>query len=149
MAQGNYDHPSYLTRQSIGLAITVAGSAGTTGGRAFISDMRFRKFIGVAKVAGTATTHAISICVVGTCVTGFATGLIGTALTTSTGTTTIGSILMGTTAAYATQTSTDMNFRLQAGSTIFLKNGTDVVGTADITGEAYLDPSATWTGPNG
>ena len=148
-AQGNYDHPSYITRQAIGLGVTTAGANGTSGGRAFISDMRYRKGAAVVKVAGTSTGNVVNVVVVGTMVTGYINGLLGTALTTSTGTNTMMTITLGSSTAYSVTTSTDCDTKVTAGSVIFLKNGTDATGTADVTLEAYLDPGATWTGPPG
>lgn len=146
-ASGMYDHPSYLTRQSIGLGINTAGAAGTSGGRTFISDMRVRKMSVAVRTAGTSTAHAINLMMIGTMVTGFA-GATGFTLTTATGTQTVGTVTIGTGAAFTTTTSTDMNTRIMAGSVLFLKNGADVVGVDDITLEAYIDPEGSWTGPN-
>lgn len=150
-AQGNYDHPSYLTRQQIGLGITTAGNAGTSGGKAFISDMRVRKAIAVVRTAGTSSGagNAVNILCIGTMVTGYASGLIGTALTTSSGTNTIGSITLGSSTAYSITTSSDFDTKIVAGSVVVAKNGTDATGVADVTLEMYLDPGATWTGPPG
>jgi hypothetical protein len=84
MAQGNYDHPSYLTRQALSVSST-AGAGSITGGSSTVG---------------------------------------------------------------ATSVSTDMNVRLLAGAVLAIKNGTDASGTADLEVESYLDPEATWTGPN-
>lgn len=151
MAQGNYDHPSYLTRQQIGLGVSTAGANGSSGGKFFVSDMRFRKLACTVKVAGTSSGagNSANIMVVGTYMTGFSTGLIGTALTTTTGTNTVATFALGSATALSTFTSTDLDIRLVAGSLMFYKNGTDNTGTFDVTAEAYLDPGATWTGPPG
>ena len=147
MASGSYDHPSYLTRQAISLTST-AGANGTSGYKAFISDMRFRKAALTVRTAGTsagAGNQALLLCI-GTYITGFGTGA-GTALTTTTGTNTIGTLgTFGSSAAGVSSTSADLNFRLVAGSVLALKNGTDATGVADCTLEAYLDPEASWTG---
>lgn len=150
-SQGNYDHPSYLTRQQIALGVTTAGASGTSGGKAFISDMRIRKAIACVRAAGTSSGagNQVSILCIGTYVSGFSTGLIGTGLTTSSGTNTLATIVLGSSAAYSTTTSTDINVRIQAGASLVYKNGTDATGTADVTLETYLDPEATWTGPPG
>lgn len=150
-AQGNYDHPSYLTRQQIGLGVSTAGASGTSGGRAFISDMRIRKAVACVRGVGTSSGagNGVSILCIGTYVTGYATGLIGTALTTTTGTNTLATIALGSSAAFATATSSDMDVKIVAGSVLLYKNGTDATGTADVTVEAYLDSGATWTGPPG
>lgn len=150
-AQGNYDHPSYLTRQQIDLGVTTAGNAGTSQGKAFISDMRIRKAIATVRTAGTSSGagNAVSLLCIGTYVSGYATGLIGTALTTSSGTNTLATIALGSSAAYTTTTSTDMDVKIQAGAVLVLKNGTDATGVAQVTVESYIDPGATWTGPPG
>ncbi len=148
MGQGNYDHPSYLTRQAIDMDVTTAGANGTSASLSFISDMRLRKASATVRVAGTSSgvgNAAIFLCV-GTVITGFATGLIGTALTTNTGTTTIGTLALGSGAAYTVATSSDFDCRITAGSILAIKNGTDATGTCKVMLEAYLDPSATWTG---
>lgn len=146
MGQGNYDHPSYITRQTFGLGVTTAGANGTSGGRSFISDMRVRKASVTVRVAGTSAAggNAALVCYIGTSITGY--NLSPVVLTTVTTTATLGTVALGSSAAYTVTTSTDMNALLKAGGTLFLKNGTDATGTADVTLEAYLDPSATWTG---
>lgn len=150
MAQGSYDHPSYLARQAIGLGVSTAGANGTSGGKAFISDMRVRKMSAVVRVAGTSVGagNSCNLLYIGTVVTGYATGLIGTALTTTTGTNTVGTVALGSTAALTVTTSTDMNTKLVAGGTLVYKNGTDATGTFDATVEMYIDPQGAWTGPN-
>lgn len=150
-ASGSYDHASYLTRQQIGLGITTAGNAGTSSGRAFVSDMRIRKGAACVRVAGTSSGagNSVNVLCIGTMVTGFATGLLGTALTTSSGTNTVMTIALGSGAAYTVTTSTDCDTMIQAGSTLICKNGTDATGTADITLEMYLNPLSNFTGPPG
>jgi hypothetical protein len=150
-SQGNYDHPSYLTRQQLLLGASTAGANGTSGGKAFLSDMRIRKASAMVRVAGTSAAggNACILLCIGTYMSGFSTGLIGTALTTNTGTNTLATIALGSSAAFATATSTDINVRIQAGSVLVFKNGTDATGTYDVTMESYLDPGATWTGPPG
>ena len=148
MAQGNYDHPSYLTRQTIGLGVSTAGANGTSGGRAFISDMRIRNMIAVVRTAGTSSgtgNSAIVLCI-GTSITGY--NLVPQVLTTNTTTATVGTIALGSQAALTTGTSGDRNTVIKAGSVLAMKNGTDATGVYDVTLEAYIDPSGTWTGPN-
>jgi hypothetical protein len=149
MAQGGVDHPSYLTRQAIGVGVSTAGANGTSGGRTFISDMRVRKAAVAVRVAGTSAGagNAANLIYIGTVVTGFNTGA-GFTLTTATGTNTVGTIALGSSLANAVTTSTDMNTRLVAGGLLQLKNGTDATGTYDVTIEAYIDPAGQWTGPN-
>jgi hypothetical protein len=147
MAQGAVDHPSYITRQQIGLGVSTAGANGTSGGKAFISAMRVRKIAAVVRTAGTSAGNAVNLLCIGTCYTGMSTGAIGTALTTNTGTTTIGTLTLGTATALSVATSSDFNTTVAAGSVIAYKNGTDATGVYDVDMECYLDPSATWTGP--
>lgn len=146
MGQGNYDHPSYLTRQTFGLGLSTAGASGTSGGRSFISDMRVRKASVTVRTAGTSAAggNAALICCLGTSITGY--NLQPVVLTTNTTTATLGTIALGSSAALTVTTSTDMNALCRAGSVLFLKNGTDATGVFDVTLETYLDPGATWTG---
>ena len=151
MAQGGIDHPSYLTRQVISLGVSTAGNGGTSGGFSFISDMRIRKASVTVRTAGTSSGagNQMQLLCIGTYLSGFATGLIGTALTTNTGTTTIGTVALGSTAALTVTTSSDFNVKVLAGSILCYKNGTDTTGVYAANLEAYLDPTAQWTGPNG
>lgn len=144
MASGSYDHPSYLTRQMLVMGLNTAGANGTSGGMTFPYNMRVRTMAALVKTAGTSATtgNQVILFAVGTVVTGFA----GTALSTSTGTTTIGSLALNTSTAGVTATSTDMNTMIQAGTPIYLKNGTDATGVFNVNVETYIDPSATWTG---
>jgi hypothetical protein len=146
MASSDYTHPSYLTRQSIGLGASTAGANGTSGGRAFLSDIRIRNIIAVVRTAGTSATsgNSANIMCVGTITTGF--NLVPQVLTTSTGTNTVGTIALGSALAFTTGTSGDRNTVVQAGSVLFIKNGTDATGVADVTMEAYINPGASWTG---
>ena|ERR1700761_97449 len=143
-AQGNYDHPSYLTRQCTDLDVSTAGSAGVSSGASFVSNMRIRKAVDVVRVAG-GTGSARSLIYVGTSITGYN----GTALTTTTTTATLGTITMGTAAANTVTTYADMNTQLVAGGYIAIQNGADGSATGKTMLELYLDPSATWTGPPG
>src|ERR1700744_2268763 len=95
-AQGNYDYPSYLTRQCTDLDVSTAGSAGVSSAASFISNMRIRKATDVVRVAGTATGNLRRLIYVGTSITGYNSGYSGTALTTTTTTATLGTITMGT-----------------------------------------------------
>lgn len=147
MAQGNYDHPSYLVRQQINLGATTAGANGTSGGFAFVSDMRLRKAALTVRTAGTSATtgNGVIFLCVGTAISGFGTGA-GFTLTTSTGTTTIQAITaLGSSTAATVVTTPDMNTTIKAGSVLYMKNGTDATGVAAVTVEANLDPLATWT----
>lgn len=146
MAQGPYDHPSYLTRQRFGLGVSTAGANGVTGGIVFPWDVRLRTAAAVVRVAGTSSTtgNQAIILAIGT-TTQFNTGtaVVGTA------TQTLGTIALGTVAAYGGGTSTDLNVLVKQGCAILLKNGTDATGTFDVCAEGYIDPTTgTWTGPN-
>lgn len=145
--QGNYDHPSYLTRQAVDMDVTTAGNAGTSASISFISDMRLRKASVTVRVAGTSSGagNAVQFIYIGTSVQGFT----GTALTTTTTTATLGSVTLGSSAAGVVGTSSDMDALLKAGGVLAIKNGTDATGTAKCMMEMYLDPQATWTGPPG
>lgn len=147
MAQGNYDHPSYVTRQQILLDVTTAGANGTSATTSFISDMRIRKMSVAVRTAGTSATtgNQIIAIYIGTAVTGYA----GTALTTSTTTATLGTVVLGSSTAGVVGTSTDMDAKLIAGGILAIKNGTDATGVAKVTCEMNLDPGASWTGPPG
>lgn len=148
MATGNYDHPSFLTRQDISLVTVTAAASGTSGQRVSgVSNMRFRNAVGQVVVAGTIGTNVLSV------IQATGTGIlqyVSTGITTSTGLVALGTISYGTAGntVAVTGTSGDLNTMLPAGSVITVKNGADATGTTQVTLEAYLDPSATWTGPN-
>jgi hypothetical protein len=152
MGQGNYDHPSYLTRQQIAFPKTTAGATGTSAPLLFgISNVRLRNAAGVVVTAGTVGTGASGEAIIKA----QGTGIIqypnvgGTnALSTSTGVVALGTIGFGTGALtqWFTSTSGDMNAFLPAGSQLFVVGGTDATITSQVTVEAYLDPAATWTG---
>lgn len=150
MAEGNYDHPSYVTRQILEV-VSSAGAANISGYKGFISDLRLRKVAAVVRVAGTSsgTGNSANLIYVGTSYTGYGT-LGGTnTLTTNTTTNTLCTFALGSSAAGAYSTSTDVNARLIAGGYLAIKNGTDATGTASLTLEINLDPGASWTGPPG
>lgn len=132
MGQGNYDHPSYLTRQAFQMAVPAAGAAGTGAHVAFPSAMRLRSAIGTVRVAGTVGTNVSSIIFAGTLA-------LGT-ITYGTGGVNIGAI--------GTVSPTDMNATVAAGTVLSVKNGADATATTAVVLEAYLDPAATWTGSN-
>jgi hypothetical protein len=147
MPQGNYDHPSYIVRQQIQLGNTTAGANGTSGGFSFLSDMRLRKASLTVRTAGTSATtgNGVIFLCVGTAISGFGSGA-GFTLTTSTGTTTIQAITaLGSSAAGVVATTPDMNTTIKAGSVLYMKNGTDATGVANVTVEANIDPLGTWT----
>lgn len=123
MAQGEYTHPSYLTRQMLGMK-TIAG-VGTTAQRSFPSAMRIRNLSALASVAGTQTSWNITVL---------------------NGTSSIGNIAMGGTAAKgAISTSGDLNATIAVGTALGLSVAGEATGVADVTIEAHLDPAATWS----
>lgn len=130
MAQGNYDHPSYLTRQSWDYGPTTAGASGTSVRISYPWPVRFRRAVGIVQVAGTVGTNVSTIIY--------------------NGTTALGTIIYGTNGnnIAALGTSADMNATIPAGAIVSFVNGLDATATTTINIEAYLDPSATWAGPN-
>lgn len=146
MAQGNYDHASYLTRQSIYLGKTTAGANGTSQLAVLPNNMRLRNAIAVVNTAGAGATTGsqIIVGVVGTC-TQF--GITGVG-TVGTGTTTLGAIVLGTSTANSFATSGDLNVCINAGSVVYLKNGTDTAAVGSVTLEAHVDPLGSWVGGN-
>ncbi len=168
MAQGPLDHPSYLTRQSLVFGKTTAGANTiqfATAGIVFPYDVRIRNAVGVVGIAGTSTSPGAALVFyapgtsvqypgskltnsIGTNVA--VNGSSATVLTTNTTTTTLGFIPAGTSTAGVVLQSGDMNFRLPAGQSLVMKNGTDATGTVgSVAIEYYIDPvAATWTGGN-
>lgn len=144
MAQGNYDHPSYLTRQQIPLNNVIATASGTSAQRAFLSGMRLRNAVAAVVTAGTIGTNVQAI------IQANGTGILqyGTAITTSTGVVALGTISLGTAGNTigALSTSGDMNAYVPPNSVVTVKNGLDATAVTAVTLEAYLDPSASWTG---
>lgn len=147
MAQGNYDHPSYITRVSFAMGKSTAGANGTSAGQPLIYDTRVRTMAALVNTAGTTAGNSAILFAVGQTVTGY--NLIPQVLTTSTAlaTTTLGSVTLTTSTANVVAVSTDMNARVLAGGALFLKNGTDATGVYTVNVEANIDPLATWTGP--
>lgn len=147
MAQDNYNHPSYLTRQSWDYGPTLAGASGTSLYLSYPWSVRYRKAVGVVQVAGTIGTNVQSIIqAIGTGILQFTT----TGVTTSTGTVLLGTCNYGTAGntKSAVGTSGDMNALLPVGSTMMIVNGLDATATTAVNIEGYLDPSASWSGPN-
>lgn len=145
MGQGPLDHPSYLTRQQIALANTIATASGTSAHRSFISDMRVRQMDATIVTAGTIGTNVAAILqVVGTGIMQFT----STGVTTSTGTVILGTCTYGTAGNTigVSALSGDMNAFVPAASVISIKNGLDATAVTGVTIEAYLDPNTTWTG---
>lgn len=130
MAQGNYDHPSYLTRQQLCIPPALAAASGTSCHRVFNSNMRLRQAVASVNVAGTIGTNVAAI-------------LFGNGTAIPNGTLSYGTA--GNTVG-ALSTSGDMNYTLTAGQVLAIKNGADATATVNVTIEAYIDPAATWTG---
>lgn len=123
MAQGAYDHPTYLTRQMLMLGRTTAGANGTSCQVAFPSAMRIRNVAVMVITAGTSTDT----------------------VTIQNGTTSIGNIVLGTGAALTTATSSDLNSTLAVGTSLNIKNGTDATRVIQVTAEAHLDQGASFS----
>ena len=131
MAQGNYDHPSYITRQMDNLGATTAAANGTSLMGAYPMDVRLRRITALVKTAG-ATAGAY----------------IYPMILTGTVTTTLGTLTMGTSTANTVVQLADVNTLLPTGSLLFMKNGTDTANVDIMTIELHGDPvTGTWTGP--
>lgn len=129
MAQGQYDHPSYLTRQQHYL-LAEAGASGTGCHRAFNSAMRLRQAQAVTSIAGTIGTNVAAILF------GNGTAIPGGTMSFGTGGNNTSTIV----------TSTDLNYTLGSGLVLSVKNGLDATAEVGITIEMYVDPAASWTG---
>ena len=133
MAQGNYDHPSYLTRQQIPIGLSGTTANGTFCQTVFPSNARIRNVVGVVTVAGTTSGAAAGY-------------------TIRTGTTSVGAIVLSTNGINFVGSSGDINATLANGGTLAnvfnLLGGADTTVRAMFSLELYLDPSATWTGQN-
>jgi hypothetical protein len=127
MAQGNYDHASYLTRQMTPFGKTTAGANGTSLVTSFPSAVRLRNISATITTAGTSTNP-------------------GSKLDVFVGTASVGTIATGTLTANAVATSGDLNTLVAANTNIFFKNGTDATCVAVIGAELHIDPSTgTWS----
>jgi hypothetical protein len=131
MAQGNYDHPSYIVRQIETVGPSTAGANGTSFAAAFPVPIRFRGFTANVVTAGTtagATMNAIS--------------LVGTV------TTTLASVALSTSTANSVVTSTDPNALIPVGGLLYFTNGTDATGKSNLAYMFHIDPTTgTWGGP--
>ena len=153
MAQGEINHPSYVTRQMLNLR-TAANSATDL---SFPFDVRIRNAVATVNVAGTVAANKQSVIALGTSIQfpnvtvangiGTATGTV-TAVTTNTSTTTLGSLTAGTSTAGSNFQTGDMNARLPQGQVLQLANA-DATGVVTWSIEYYIDPvTGNWTGPN-
>ena len=131
MAQGNYDHPSYITRQMDNLGATTAGANGTSLITVYPMDERIRRISAVVLTAGaTAGTYLYPMILTGTT------------------TTTLGTMTMGTSTANTVVQLADVNTLLPTSSLLFVKNGTDATGKSSVTVELHGDPTTgTWGAP--
>lgn len=132
MAQGNYDHPSYLTRQQLFLGATTAAAGGTSCRISFLSAMRIRNVSAVVQVAGTQSAGEFY--------------KIQASSVSGTATSSLGVMTSGTSAVGTIMTSGDLNVTLGTGTILSIVGPTSAAGVANVTVEAYLDPAATWTG---
>lgn len=126
MAQGNYDHPSYITRQLVPLGNTTAGANGTSCRTSFPIAMRIRNASVTVVTAGTSATT-------------------GNKVDIYNGTSSIGSVTLGTNTAGYVGTSGDLNSTLAVGTVLACKNGTDATGVANVMLEMHIDQSGTWS----
>jgi hypothetical protein len=145
MGQGDYTHPSYLTRQHAEFGPTTAGASGTSCHAAYPSNLRFRQVICAVAIAGTIGTN------VGAVIQANGTGILqytSTGVTTSTGVVALGTIGFGTAGNTIGSIASiaDINTMVPANSVISVKNGLDATAVTNLVLEYYLDPSATWTG---
>ena len=127
MPQGNYDHPSYITRQMINLTGT-AGANGTSIGQIFPWDVVVHKMVAVVNVAGTTAGNTVFL-------------LNGTSTVANS---TI--VLTTSTAGVVVSNTVDLNQKITAGAVLSLKNGTDATGSSRVAVEYNIAPdSGTWT----
>ena len=132
MAQGNYDHPSYLTRQMFQIGRTVAGAAGTNATLFFSFPFQFRarQLVAVVGTVGTNSTAGSNLVYV-----------------SGTTTTTAGSVLTGTSTAGSVVVGTDMNATIPANSLCYIQNaGTDALQVNSLALHWHIDPAGTWVG---
>lgn len=141
MPAGQYDHPSYLTRQRLSLGNFTAGAAAL--GRPVGLPWAIRAHIPslAVQTAGTTAVNAMNLIVVGT----YTLTTSGTS-TTTTGTNTLQSVTISTSAANSVVNGTDCNVTIAANSVVYLKNGTDATAVYEGYLEYTVDPRATWTG---
>lgn len=126
MAQGNYDHPAYVTRQVLNMGLNTAGAAGTSGSLVLPWDVNVHNLGYTVAVAGTATNHTVAL-------------LNGTA--------TMHTFAVGTGVALVTGTSGDKATKVTAGTKLALKTGPDATGTVNMTVEYNIAPdTGTWLG---
>ena len=125
MPQGNYDHPSYLTRAFFGPLTTVAGANGTSLSFVAPQDIQIRGLSATVVTAGTSAGAGNSVFI-----------LSGTTSVTNS------SVSLGTNTAGSAgvATTVDLNTKVSKGGLISLKNGTDATGVARVTIEYNIAP---------
>ncbi len=130
MAQGPYDHPTYLVRQFFPIGRTTAGNAGTNVALQFSFPWAIRAKQ-LCAVVGTVGTDAAS---------GYQLVYVD-----GTTTTTAGSLVLGTATANQRGTSSDLNATIPAGALCYIKNGgTDALAVASLGLVYHMDQSASW-----
>lgn len=143
MAQGPYDHPSYVTRQQLHLGATTIGASKTD--QLFsppASNVRIRACGALVNIAGTGAA-TVAMFAIGTGTTFTAAG-VGTVFTT---TSTIGTATLSTSAAGTyVAINTDANLTINSGSRLVSITGTDATVQSRIAAETYMDPASSWTG---
>lgn len=142
MGQGNYDHPSYITRQQLDGLTTIGASKTTIIAAPVASNLRVRKCQATVNIAGTGAAANVALVAVGT-----GTTYTSTSSSTFTTTATIGTATLGTSGqGTVVSISTDANLTINAGGYLAAIGGTDATVQSMITLEAYLDPLTSWTG---
>lgn len=148
------DHPSYLTRQTLDVAV----AANTALTYTFPFDIRVRSALVTVRTAGTAGGK-VTLIGLGTSVQypnvanfaiGTATGQAGsiTSVTTNTTTTTLGTATTGAAAAGVYQNMGDLNVKIPAGQQLQF-SATDIQIAYNASVEYYIDPQfSAWTGSN-
>jgi len=133
MAQGNYDHPTYVARQLDFAGATTVGANGTSLVQGFPMAIRFRGFAATVATIGTAGAGTLN-----------ALSLVGTV------TTTLASVALSSATATVnfTALSTDPNALIPVGGLLYFTNGADAVVKSNVTTHFHVDPSTgTWAAP--
>ena len=124
MAQGQYDHPNYLTRRHFNF-VGMGGAATTTyGGLAMPFAGKIRQVTWCTQVAGTATTHGMAI---------------------YNGTSSLAAFVPGTSVTQTLGTTADLASIFAAGDRLSFKSLADATGTVNAVVEIEMLPSATWS----
>jgi hypothetical protein len=130
MAEGNYDHPTYITRQMVPLGKITATSLGTFAQSVYPMDIMFRGFSVLVDTAGPAAAAMTAYSLNGTV------------------TTSLAAVTIGTATAKSTFNSPDPNYLLPAGAQLYYVAGTDSTGVYSLTQMHHGSPSTgTWGAP--